>query len=163
MEEGRFGYVFGDVDVTALVARVVETLRPKAESRNIRVETTVPETLAPVSGDAEKLELVLENFFDNAISYTQPGGEVRIQASSEDAFLRITISDNGVGIPQMQQQLLFTKFFRGDNVVRMQTEGSGLGLYIAKNIVERHGGTINLTSQEGVGTTISFTVPFTRK
>ncbi|MDP3963010.1 MAG: ATP-binding protein [bacterium] len=162
MEEGRFGYEFGSVDMALLIAKTIETLKPKAESRNIRIESSVPDMLPPIAADAEKLELVVENFLDNAVSYSQPGGEVHIEAASEGAFLRCTIRDNGVGIPQAQQQLLFTKFFRGDNVVRMQTDGSGLGLYIAKNVVERHGGTINLTSQEGVGTTISFTVPFAK-
>ncbi|MDO8558495.1 MAG: HAMP domain-containing sensor histidine kinase [bacterium] len=160
IEEGRFGYEFSQANVRSLVDKVMETLRPKAESRKIRVASLVPEGLGPIAADPEKIELVFENLLDNAVSYTESGGEVRIEASPEGKFVRITISDNGVGIPQSQLQLLYSKFFRGDNVIRMQTDGSGLGLYIAKNIVERHGGTIALTSQEGAGTTVSFTVPF---
>jgi signal transduction histidine kinase len=122
----------------------------------------VPENLPPIAADPEKMEMVLQNLMDNAVSYTLKGGTVRVEAAQEEKFLRVTVSDTGVGIPGAQQQLLFSKFFRGDNVIRMQTEGSGLGLYIAKNIVERHGGTLTLTSREGQGTMVSMTIPLAR-
>ena len=159
MEEGRFGYEFATLDARQLVLKVLTTLKAKSDSRGVAVRTTLPDALPAVAADAEKIELALENLVDNAVSYTQSGGEGHITAAIEGKFLRITVQDNGVGIPKSQLPNIYSKFFRGDNVVRMQTDGSGLGLYIAKNIVEKHGGVMALTSQEGVGTTASFTMP----
>src|SRR3989338_8016133 len=159
MEEGRFGYEFATLDARQLVLKVLTTLKAKSDSRGVAVRTTLPDELPAVAADAEKIELALETLVDNAVSYPQSGGEVHITAAIEGKFLRITVQDNGVGIPKSQLPNIYSKFFRGDNVVRMQTDGSGLGLYIAKNIVEKHGGVMTLTSEEGAGTTVSFTVP----
>lgn len=160
IEEGRFGFSFEQVDANDLITKVTTTLKPKAESKNVTITAGVEEALAPMAADPEKIQLVLENLVDNAVSYTPVTGTVHIEAKSEGKFMRFSVKDTGVGIPQSQQQLLYTKFFRGDNVVRMQTDGSGLGLYIAKNIVERHGGSMNVSSRENEGTTVSFTIPF---
>ena len=77
-------------------------------------------------------------------------------------MIKIKIKDSGVGIPDSDKQKLFTKFKRGSNVMRMQTEGSGLGLFIAKNIIEGHGGNISLNSKEGVGTEFNISIPIKR-
>ena len=159
MEEGRFGYEFATLDPKQVVTKVLSTLKAKSDSRGVVIRTSLPDVLPAITADPEKIELTLENLADNAVSYTQSGGEVHIAATTEGKFLRITVQDNGVGIPKSQLPNIYSKFFRGDNVVRMQTDGSGLGLYIAKNIVEKHGGVMTLTSEEGAGTTVSFTVP----
>jgi PAS domain S-box-containing protein len=162
IEEGRLKFEFKEADASGMVGEVLRTLQAKAAERQVRMEVSVPDMIAPIMADPEKLGLVLENVVDNAISYTASGGMIKIEAAPEEKFLRFTVTDNGVGIPASQQKLIFTKFFRGDNVIRMQTEGSGLGLYIAKSIIERHGGAMSLSSREGEGTTVSFTVPFAK-
>jgi two-component system sensor histidine kinase VicK len=86
---------------------------------------------------------------------------VDVEIRYEDGIL-VTIQDTGIGISRNQIPRLFSKFFRADNAVRMQTSGSGLGLFIAKNIIEKHGGKIWIESEEGKGTTVSFTLPFSR-
>ena len=84
--------------------------------------------------------------------------EATVEASK--LFLRVRIKDNGVGIPEKDKGKLFSKFYRAENVIRMQTEGSGLGLFIAKNVIKRHGGDITVESEEGKGTEFIFTIPF---
>ena len=84
---------------------------------------------------------------------------MRLRAAAAPKQLRITVSDTGIGIPANQMHQLFTKFFRADNALLFQTTGSGLGLYVAKNIVANHGGTISIESREGRGTTATISLP----
>lgn len=109
--------------------------------------------------DIEKIALAFQNLVDNALKYTQSGGTITISLKKEEHEIKISVKDTGVGIPKDQQVRVFNKFFRGANVMRMETEGSGLGLFIAKNIIEAHGGKIWFKSDESKGTTFWFTLP----
>ena len=113
-----------------------------------------------VVGDKEKVQIVVENLFDNAVKYTNSGGKIRVKISKNKQYLEFEIKDNGVGIPEEQIGRVFEKFFRSDNATRYQTEGTGLGLYIAKNIVEQLGGKIWFKSIENVGSVFSFSLSF---
>ncbi len=113
--------------------------------------------------DEKKMRLAITNILDNAIKYTPSGGEVDVWLKKSEKEVEVEISDNGVGIPADQQKRIFTKFFRAGNVIQKQPEGTGLGLYIAKNIIELHGGNIWFTSQEGKGTTFFFTLPIKKE
>ena len=112
-----------------------------------------------VVGDAEKIGLAVENIISNAIKYTLSRGKVEISLRKKNKFLVFSCKDNGVGIPEEQHLHVFSKFFRSDNVVKYQTEGTGLGLYIAKNVVEQSGGRIWFKSIEGVGSIFNFSLP----
>ena len=109
--------------------------------------------------DKDKMILVLQNLIENAVKYTPDHGKIEIGAEFGKEFLKFRIKDNGVGVPLKDQAKLFSKFFRADNVVRMQTEGSGLGLFMVQNIISRHGGDITFNSEEGRGTEFVFTIP----
>ena len=109
--------------------------------------------------DKQKMILVLQNLLENAVKYTPNHGRIEVVVECGKQFLKFKVKDNGVGIPAKDQKKLFSKFFRGDNVVRMQTEGSGLGLFIVNNIINRHGGDITCHSEEGKGTEFVFTLP----
>ena len=109
--------------------------------------------------DVEKMKLAIQNLLDNAIRYTQPGGRVTASLKYVKKEIEFSIKDTGIGIPKDQQERVFTKFFRGANAIRLETEGSGLGLFITKNIIEAHGGKIWFESEENVGTTFHFTIP----
>jgi signal transduction histidine kinase len=102
--------------------------------------------------------MVIQNYLDNAMKYTKKG-KVTLAIEHIDGKIKVSVSDTGVGIPEDQQKRLFGKFFRAANVQIMDTEGSGLGLFITKNIVEAHGGTVGFTSKEGEGSTFYFTLP----
>jgi signal transduction histidine kinase len=105
------------------------------------------------------MSLVLQNLLENAVKYTPEYGRIEVVLEPGEKFLRVRVKDNGVGIPAEDQAKLFSKFFRANNVIRMQTEGSGLGLFIVKNIIQKHGGDITFTSEEGKGTEFAFTIP----
>jgi len=113
--------------------------------------------------DQEKVGLVIQNLLENAIKYTPEEGTIQISLGQEKNNILFKIKDSGVGIPQDQQNRIFTKFFRGSNVMRLETDGSGLGLYTAKNIIDAHKGKIWFESQEGQGTTFYFTLPIMSK
>jgi signal transduction histidine kinase len=127
--------------------------------RHIRIDLNIKKELPLVVGDSEKIKLVIENLLDNAIKYTTSGGKIEVKISKSSQYLITEVKDNGVGIPEEQLGRVFEKFFRSDNVVRYQTEGTGLGLYIAKNIVEQLGGEIWFKSIENVGSVFSFSLP----
>jgi signal transduction histidine kinase len=103
----------------------------------------------------------MSNLIDNAIKYNVKNGSVtvRIGRLPDQPFLQVSIEDTGVGIPQEAMDKLFTKFFRADNVIKFQTEGTGLGLYITKNIIKRHGGSISAESTIGRGSKFTLTLP----
>jgi len=109
--------------------------------------------------DKEKIELAFNHLLENAVKYTPEFGTIKVIIKSDKKNIKIKISDNGIGIPEKDKKKLFTKFFRAENVVHMQTEGSGLGLYIAKNIIERHNAKITFKSKEGIGTEFNLSFP----
>lgn len=160
LEEGRFGFIFKNDDLVGIVESVVKDEEPKAKIKGVNFvfEKDVADPLV-MNIDASKIALACSNLMDNAINYTPRGGKVTVKVTRSGRSAVVIVSDTGVGIPRHQMGRLFSKFFRGDNVVRMQTEGSGLGLYIVRNIVERHGGVVNVDSTEGRGTIFTVTFP----
>jgi PAS domain S-box-containing protein len=161
IEEGRFGYEFSSVDVVELIKRSLVTYEVKAQEKKIKIDLDLPEKkLNPVKMDPTKIELALSNLIDNALKYTQENGTIKITLKKDgDDYIKVSVKDSGVGIPNSQKERLFHKFFRGSNVIKMQTEGTGLGLFITKNIIVRHGGRIWVETSEGEGTTFNFTLP----
>lgn len=160
IEEGRFGYEFYYVDLIEIIKKTIKIFEIKAEERQINIKLEVPkDAIQPLKMDPAKIELVLQNLIDNAIKYTAKDGDVTIRVKPIDRYVEISVSDTGVGVPKEQVSRLFSKFFRGSNVIKIQTEGTGLGLFITKNIIKRHGGEIWVETEEGKGTTFYFTLP----
>ncbi|MBI3120139.1 MAG: PAS domain-containing protein [Candidatus Kerfeldbacteria bacterium] len=160
IEEGRFQYQFSFEPIVPLVESVVSELKPILSEKHLTVNVERPATDLPkVKIDANKLRLAIQNLLDNGIKYTPQGGTITVRVRSDRKYLTVEVQDTGVGIPKAQQAQMFQKFFRATNVVKLQTEGSGLGLFIVKNIVERHGGRISFESEEGKGSVFRFTLP----
>lgn len=162
IEEGRYDFRPRKTDVLALVARVADGFRDEARQAGVKLVVEKPRTKARmpmVPLDAEKIEMAVGNLIDNAIRYNKPNGSVRVSVAREVHVVRIKVSDTGVGIPARQKGELFSRFFRGDNVVKMQVQGFGLGLFIVKNIVERHRGTVTVESKENEGAAFTITLP----
>ena len=118
-----------------------------------------PPTLPDAMLDRQLLRQVIVNLISNAIKYTPPGGRIDIRIDHDRDGLRWSIRDSGIGIPKAAQGRLFEKFYRADNALTVDTEGTGLGLYLVRLIVERFGGTIGCESEEGRGTLFHFTLP----
>jgi two-component system sensor histidine kinase VicK len=160
IEEGR--YVYNPVlsNMTKLVQSLIDQCKDQLGARNINLEFEKPKKELPqVLIDVEKINLAVQNLLDNAIRYNRLGGSIKISLKSNKKEIQFSIKDSGVGIPKKQEKRIFTKFFRASNVMRMETEGSGLGLFIVKNIIEAHKGRIWFKSKEGKGTTFHFTLP----
>jgi signal transduction histidine kinase len=163
IEQGRLPLQKTEFSLVELTKKIVEKYRPYALASNVEIDFQAEESLPRVIADLSQVKSVIENLLDNAVRYIKGGGEVKIKIEKEDKKLLFEIKDTGVGIPQKDQKHIFQKFFRSMNVLKYQTQGSGLGLYIAKSIIEKSGGKINFKSQEGKGSTFYFTLPILTK
>ena len=160
IQSGRVHYGFKHIDIVDLMDNVLFEVSPQAAKRHIAIEyKSKLENLPQVYVDPETMRAVLQNLLENAIKYTIEGGKVQIDVQKGDDCLIVSITDNGIGIPKDQTKDVFTKFFRARNALKQETDGSGLGLYIAKTIVEKNGGKIWFESEEGKGSTFYFSVP----
>ena len=118
-----------------------------------------PATLPDVALDRQLCRQALLNLVSNAIKYTPPGGRIDVRITHDGDVLRWSIRDSGIGIPKAARHRLFERFYRAENAVTLDTEGTGLGLYLVRLIVERFGGTIACESEEGQGTRFHVTLP----
>lgn len=162
IEEGRYLYSPELKDAVEILKESIQAPKEEAERRGIQFKLSPPKEKVPkIKVDEEKIILAIQNIVGNAIHYTEPGGEVIISLKydKEKKEILFKVRDTGIGIPKHQQQRVFQKFFRGENVMKMETEGTGLGLFITKNVIEAHGGKIWFKSEEGKGTTFYFTLP----
>ncbi|MDI6882934.1 MAG: ATP-binding protein [Patescibacteria group bacterium] len=161
IEEGRFLYNVQKEDIIKVVKRITGPLKEMAQRKGVKFEFKVPEEKLPkIDIDGEKISLALENLIENAIFYTKEGKvEVSLKFNKEKKEVQFSVKDTGIGIPQSQQKRVFTRFFRAATAIRAETEGTGLGLFIAKNIIEAHEGKIWFESAEGKGSNFYFTLP----
>ena len=149
---------FAELDVREEIETVIEEMRDQVSAKEMHLELSVASDLPRVMSDRLRFSQVVGNLLSNSIKYSPPGSIITIAAKEEDEHARIDVSDTGIGISQENLSRLFTKFFRADNSLTREVSGTGLGLYIAKHIVEAHGGRIWVESEEGNGTTFSFTL-----
>ncbi len=146
-----------------LINLIIKEFEPFTKASNIEIFFEKEERLPEVLADQSKIGLVIENFLDNAIRYIKGKGEVKIRLKKKISEIYFEIEDNGVGIPEEDQRYIFQKFFRAGNVLKYQTQGTGLGLYISKYIIDKSGGKIGFKSQEKKGSTFWFTLPIFTK
>jgi len=159
-EEGKFAYEFKPIVLEELAQKASKNAETLAKAKGVEISLALPTPPLPsLVCDPERITFVLSTLIDNALTYNRPGGHVRVilEAKPEEAI--IEVQDDGIGIPQQEQTMVFTKFFRASNAIRTEATGYGLGLYIARNIVEGHGGSMWLRSQEGKGSTFGFNLP----
>lgn len=164
IEEGRFLYKQEPGQLEDIVKTIVDSSQELLKMKKISLSMDIPqEKLPKVNIDKEKMELAVQNLLENAAKYTPEGGSILISIEKHEAEVVFKIKDTGVGIPESEHERIFTKFFRGDNVIKMETEGSGLGLYTTRNIIDAHRGKIWFESTEGKGTTFYFSIPFAKQ
>lgn len=166
LEQGRFIIKSSAVDFLKLVDKVILSRAEAISQKKIKFIYHRPRSRELTGNlDGEKIELVLQNLLDNAINYTPASGRITMQAryDKKESEMRMTVSDTGIGIPPANMKRIFSKFFRAENAILTQTQGSGLGLFITKNIITGHGGRIWFESTLGKGTTFYFTLPLKAK
>ncbi|MCW5851316.1 MAG: HAMP domain-containing protein [Anaerolineae bacterium] len=149
------------VDLLPLLAIAANTARERAQAAGLEFITRLPDALPPVTGDANRLEQVIHNLLDNAVKYTPAGGQVELSAAAGPEVVALSVRDTGPGIPREDQARIFERFYRGDRA-RASDGGSGLGLAIVREIVQAHGGGIQVESQVGRGTTMTVLLPVRR-
>lgn len=158
LESGRASLAQDPVDMNTVTYMAVSVLKPQAEDKQIKLGTDVPEELPPVVGDAQRLHQVLINLVGNAIKYCHPGDKVAVGAQCEEQQLVVTIADTGPGIPDEELEHIFERFYRVP-ATEGEASGAGLGLAITQQIIKAHNGEITVSSEEGKGTTFTFTLP----
>lgn len=160
IESGRTELTPESVDAHQLVGSVVGYYQPIAREREIRLSAEVESaSIEPLWADADKLHQVLMNLVDNALKFTSKGGAVQVCVRSRNDGVEFAVRDDGIGIPPEDHERIFQRFVQGRPPISSRRRGAGLGLTIARTLVEQHGGRLELTSGEGRGTTFRFSIP----
>ncbi|MEF3691535.1 MAG: HAMP domain-containing sensor histidine kinase [Candidatus Moraniibacteriota bacterium] len=148
-----------EIDIVSVIRKVIEKNEVLGKDNNVKIKFLVDDNMPKIIGDEKKTEVVLDNLISNAVKYNKKGGEVSIKVRKDVSKATISIRDNGIGIPKEDQEMIFDKFFRSDNAATQEVSGTGLGLFIAKNIIERSGGKIWFHSTEGEGSVFFVALP----
>ena len=154
VEQGELNLATDPVNVAEIVKETVESLAPQ---REIRLDVRAGDPV--VRGDPARLRQVFENVIGNAIKYSPETASVEVKVTETDSTVRVSVRDTGIGIPPDEMKFLFERFTRASNAKRSPIKGSGLGLYLAKTLVERHGGNIQVQSKLGEGSTFTIVLP----
>jgi len=159
IDQGRAIFEEKIFNLADLVEKSVINFQDVAAEKNVKIEAKIDSDPQKVRADEKKLKVVIENLIGNAIKYSKEGGRVEIKIKKEGEKITFSVQDWGVGIPRFQYSRIFEKFFRSKNESQYRTEGAGIGLYLAKAILERCGGKVWFESEIGKGSTFYFSLP----
>jgi len=158
-EAGELKLVYQAEDIAKLVKQAVTSWQPQVAAKEISLSLDLPDNLPLVNIDRQRVNQVLHNLLENAVAYTGKGGTINVAAAKQGDWVEVCVSDTGEGIPAEDLPNIFERFYRVDRSRARATGGSGLGLTIAKRLVEAHGGQITVQSELGKGSRFSFTLP----
>ncbi len=160
IKEGRVTILKRELSLEGLVSSTISEFKKRASIKDIEMSYAPPkEPLPPIEGDPDKLREALHKIIDNALTYIENKGKVDVSLSKADGRIKIEVTDNGVGIPALEQKHIFTLFFRASNASKIKPDSSGVGLSIAKYFIEQHDGTIGFISVEGGGSKFWIDLP----
>lgn len=159
IEAGHVNVEKTDININQLIEDVVAELAPYTDKKHLTIELKVDDQGTSISNDHSLIQEILTNLLVNSVKYTPDDGKVSISASLNDGRLLVSVADTGYGIPVGDQPYIFSKFYRASNISKLDTTGTGLGLYLIKNIVEQLNGEIWFKSKEGKGTTFYLSLP----
>ncbi|HEY8677831.1 MAG TPA: PAS domain-containing sensor histidine kinase [Candidatus Dormibacteraeota bacterium] len=157
IDSGRVSVDLSRVDAVPVVKHVCDEVRPMLNGRTLQCR--VQDGLPAVFGDSRKLHQILVNLVTNAIKYSEPGTRIKLSARSDQSAVRFEVADHGVGIRKEHLPRLFEKFYRADDPAVRRASGTGLGLYIVRNLVTMLGGQVHVRSEHGKGSVFTVTVP----
>ena len=159
IEDRQFVPNFQSVDMVEIIHRVAPVYEPRAREKGLALLVNLSPNLPPIIGDEDMLMQVLTNLIDNAIKYTPTNGRIEIRARVYEQEMKVSVTDTGLGIPTESLARIFERFYRVDKARSREMGGTGLGLSIVKHIVERHGGSLEVTSTVGKGSIFTFILP----
>ncbi len=161
LELGIFMVEPESTDIVVLAKSAIDEQKNQIDEKKLKLLPHFATDIPKINADPKLLHMVFQNLLSNAVKYTPEGGSIEFSISldKENGQVHIQVADTGYGIPKNQQDKIFTKLFRADNVRKIDTEGTGLGLYIVKSIIEHTEGTIRFESEENKGTTFYLTLP----
>jgi signal transduction histidine kinase len=157
LQAGGLKLQFTDLDLPVLAKKAVEHFSSTTDKHTFQLN--FPASFPAIQGDQERMSEVFTNLIGNAIKYSPDGGKITISGDFDKISITIHISDQGIGIPEAEQEAIFDRFHRVDSGLTRQTPGAGLGLYLAKSVIEAHGGSIRVESHAGKGSTFIFKLP----
>ncbi len=159
MQSGKLSVNMCEIDVSELLCEVADMYTELAHQQNVSLTYVIPRNNSVIMGDKDRLKQVFINVIDNAVKYTESGGQVLIEQAEIDGCVQVTVKDTGVGIPAQDIDRVKEKFFKSNKTVR----GSGIGLAVADEIIKQHNGLLFVQSTEGVGTTVTIALPLNIK
>lgn len=160
IETQKFTYQFEETSIVELVEDVISAAEQSAQAKNITIYTKDEANVkSNVPVDHDKMQIAIRNLIDNAVKYTPAGGSLTISFDETDDDVLVAFKDTGYGIPEVELNLIFTKFFRGSNIQSIEADGSGLGLFLVREVISNHGGVIDVESKENEGTIFTISLP----
>ena len=159
LQTGKFIIDKHPIDLAKIVEQEVEGLEPNASARGLSFTYKKPKNVPLMQLDENKIQQVIMNFADNAIYYSKENSKIKVSLSVVDNFVEFTVKDTGIGVPLAEQEQLFSKFFRATNARKQRPDGTGVGLFLAKKVIDAHDGKIIFESKEGKGSTFGFRLP----
>jgi signal transduction histidine kinase len=158
LQAGQLSIQPEPLDLNALARQVVEEVEPTLDRHKLLLR--LPTGATVIQGDGLRLEQVVQNLVHNAVKYSPDGGEVVVEVFVREATARLAVRDTGIGIPVAALPQLFRRFYRASNVDGSKISGMGVGLYVVREIMTLHGGTVEVESQEGDGSTFTLCFPY---
>ncbi len=159
MKFDKMEYHFGQVSLPEMIDGIISEIASLISRKGIKLEFKKLTDIPMLQLDSDKIRGALQNIIENAVKYAKQGGNIEVLIKKEGDKVILDVADQGIGIPDEQKSHIFERFFRATNAMKTETEGSGLGLFIVKKIIENHKGTIRFESTENIGTTFMIELP----
>jgi signal transduction histidine kinase len=162
LQTGKFIIERQPIDLAKVVGQEIESLLPNAAARNLKFSYKQPKNFPTLSLDESKIRQVIMNFADNAIYYSKEKSTIKIELTTVGKTVEFTVKDTGIGVPDKEKEKLFGKFFRATNARKQRPDGTGVGLFLAKKVIDAHDGQVIFESKEGKGSTFGFRLPIVK-
>ncbi len=162
LQTGKFIIDKHPIDLAKVVGQELDSLKVSATGRDLSFQYKMPKTIPQLMLDEGKIRQVIMNFADNALYYSRPKSKITVTLAMKDDDVILEVIDTGIGVPEAEQQQLFSKFYRASNARKQRPDGTGVGLYLAKRVIMEHGGSVIFSSVEGKGSTFGFRLPLKR-
>jgi len=162
LQTGKFMIDKHPTDLSKVVQHELEALETNANSRNLKFTYVKPKTFPILNLDESKIQQVIMNFADNAIYYSKENTTIKVTLKADDKGVEFTVKDTGIGVPDSEKDKLFNKFFRATNARKQRPDGTGVGLFLAKKVIDAHDGKVIFESKEKKGSTFGFRLPLSK-